>query len=98
LTHALRKGLNEDLARKRLLHLGAEVRDLSGAAAEPKRRSKALAGTRQRPIRQQARSEAAATGQRQKRRAAANQLGGARLRTPDAMELAALACRMRIFG
>lgn len=47
MAHALKKGLNEDLARKRLLHLGAEVRDLSGAAAEPKRRSKALAGTRQ---------------------------------------------------
>jgi hypothetical protein len=46
LAHALKKGLNEDLARKRLLHLGAEVRDLSGAA-EPERRSKALAGTRQ---------------------------------------------------
>jgi hypothetical protein len=47
LAHALKKGLNEDLARKRLLRLGAEVRDLSGAAAEPERRSKALAGTRQ---------------------------------------------------
>ena len=47
MAHALKKGFNEDLARKRLLHLGAEVRDLSGAAAEPKRRSKALAGTRQ---------------------------------------------------
>lgn len=47
MAHALKKGLNEDLARKRLLHLGAEVRDLSGAAAEPERRSKALAGTRQ---------------------------------------------------
>ena len=58
---ALKKGRNEDLARKRLLHLGAEIRDLSGAAAQPERRSKALAGTRQRPIRQQARSEAAAT-------------------------------------
>jgi hypothetical protein len=44
--HALKKGLNEDLARKRLLHLGAEFRDLSGAGAEPARRSKALAGTR----------------------------------------------------
>jgi len=44
LAHALKKGLNEDLARKRLLHLGAEFRDLSGAAAEPERRSKALAG------------------------------------------------------
>ena len=47
MAHALKKGLNEDLAHKRLLHLGAEVRDLSGASAEPKRRSKALAGTRQ---------------------------------------------------
>ncbi len=47
MAHALKKGLNEDLARKRLLHLGAEVRDLSGAAAEPERRPKALAGTRQ---------------------------------------------------
>jgi len=47
LAHALKKGLNEDLAHKRLLRLGAEVRDLSGATAEPKRRSKALAGTRQ---------------------------------------------------
>jgi hypothetical protein len=47
LADALKKGLNEDLARKRLLHLGAEVRDLSRAAAEPERRSKALAGTRQ---------------------------------------------------
>jgi hypothetical protein len=47
LAHAPKKGRNEDLARKRLLHLGAEVRDLSGAAAEPERRSKALAGPRQ---------------------------------------------------
>jgi len=47
LANALKKGFNEGLARKRLLHLGAEVRHLSGAAAEPERRSKALAGTRQ---------------------------------------------------
>lgn len=48
MAHALKKGRNEDLARKRLLHLGAEVRDpLSGATAEPERRSKPLAGPRQ---------------------------------------------------
>jgi len=47
LAHALKKGVNEDLARKRLLRLGAEVRDLSGAAAEPERQSIALAGPRQ---------------------------------------------------
>ena len=47
MVHALKKDLNEDLAPKRLLHLGTKVRGLSGAAAEPERRSKALAGTRQ---------------------------------------------------